>query len=160
MKQLLLLRHAHAEEARPGLEDIDRPLSLRGRAEALDAAQCIAEAGLRCDAVLVSPAVRATETATIVGAELDLVAGLCFEPALYLGTAEALLAPLRRCPSGLETVLVVGHNPGLSAFAQRFNSVGPAIELRTAGLCAITFAHEAAWSELRPQLATVMMLLR
>jgi phosphohistidine phosphatase len=160
MKQLLLLRHAHAEETRSGLADIDRALSPRGRAEALDAARSIGGAGLQCEAVLVSPAVRARETATIVAAELDLVVGLSFEPALYLGNPDALLAPLRRCPSGLKTLLMVGHNPGLSELAQRFNGAAPAIELRTAGLCAITFAAEAVWDELRPQWATVITLLR
>ena len=72
MKRLLLLRHAAAEPADAGTEDIDRPLSPRGRGEALEVADRIARAGLRCDALLVSPALRTRETATIVAAELDL----------------------------------------------------------------------------------------
>jgi phosphohistidine phosphatase len=158
MKQLLLLRHAHAQEAQPGLEDIDRPLSTRGRAEALEAAQCIAKAGLRCDAVLVSLAVRATETARIVAAKLNLLADLRVESALYPGDPEALLGSLKDCPSELETLLMVGHNPGLSEFAQHFNSAGPAIELRPTGLCVIRFADQANWRELPAQAAALTLL--
>jgi phosphohistidine phosphatase len=158
MKQLLLLRHAHAQEAHPGMEDIDRPLSPRGRAEALDAAQCIAEAGLRCDVVLASPAVRATETAHIVAVNLHLPADLRIEPALYPGEPEALLGSLKQCANELKIVLMIGHNPGLSELAQHFNSAGAAIELRTAGLCAITFADQVSWRELPPRPAALTLL--
>jgi phosphohistidine phosphatase len=164
VKQLLLLRHAQAEEAHAGLADLDRTLTLRGRAEALEAAQCIAAARLRCQAILVSPAVRATQTATLVAAGLDLAIGLTVEPALYPGNPEALLARLHGCPSTLHSLLLVAHNPGLSEFAQRFNSAlaaaSPALELRTAGLCVIHFAPDTPWSALQPQLATGITLLR
>jgi phosphohistidine phosphatase len=159
VKRLLLLRHAHAEAAQ-GLADIDRPLSPRGRAEALDAAQSIALAELACDAVLSSPAVRARETAVIVATQLDLVEALKFEPALYLGSPEALLGPLRRSADSLNTVLVVGHNPGLSELAQSFNGTAARVDMRTAGLCAITFAVRMRWRELSPRLTTGVTLLR
>jgi phosphohistidine phosphatase len=133
-------------------------LSPRGRAEALDAARCIAKAGLRCDAVLASPAVRATETGRIVAVKLDLLADLRIEPALYPGDPEALLGVLKHCPDELETVLMIGHNPGLSEFAQHFNGAEAAIELRTAGLCAITFADQASWRALPPRPAALALL--
>ena len=160
MKRLLLLRHAHAEQPQADLADIDRPLSPRGRAEALDAAQCIARAQLQCEAVLTSPAVRARETAVIVAAQLDLLEQLNVESALYLGSPDALLEPLRRCAEELNTVLMVGHNPGLSELAQHFNGADPRIELRTAGVCMIRFAAHTRWRELQAQLATGVTLLR
>jgi len=160
VKQLLLLRHGHAVDAHGEMTDVDRPLSTRGRAEALDAAQCIVDARLRCDALLASPAARTRETATIVAAELDFADPIDFEPALYLGDASALLSAVRRCPDDRQTLLMIGHNPGLSELAQRFRGVLPPIELRTAGLCAVAFAAEAVWSALRPELVTVFTLLR
>jgi phosphohistidine phosphatase len=159
VKRLLLLRHAHAEEAQ-GRADIDRPLSARGRTEALDAAVSIARAELACDAVTSSPALRARETAVIVAAQLDLDDDLQFEPALYLGNPEALLGPLRRCADSISTLLIVGHNPGLSELAQSFNGDAARIELRTAGLCVITLAARMRWRELSPRQATSLTLLR
>jgi phosphohistidine phosphatase len=160
MKRLLLMRHANAEPADAGTEDIDRHLSTRGRGEALDAADRIAGAGLRLDALLVSPALRTRETATIVAAELDLPLRLTIEPELYPGDPAALLRPLRRCPAGFATVMIVGHNPGISELAQRFKQAQPPVELHTAGLCLITFPADIHWAGLQPKLATDFALLR
>jgi len=160
MMRLVLLRHAAAEAARPGLPDIQRPLSPEGRAEALDAARVIIDARLRIDRLLVSPALRARETATLVAGELDRTEPEHIEPALYPGKPEEILQTLRRCASSLGTVLVIAHNPGLSELAQRFHRVEPAIELRTAGLCCIEFDQHARWARLRPELATRVTLLR
>jgi phosphohistidine phosphatase len=158
-KRLLLLRHAHAE-APQGLPDIDRPLSARGRTQALDAAQAIARAKLACDAVLSSPALRARETAFIVAAQLDRADGVQFEPALYPGAPDAVLAALRHCADSISTLLIVGHNPGLSELAQGFNCGAAPIELQTAGLCEITLAARMRWRDLSARQVTAVTLLR
>ena len=160
MKRLLLLRHAHAESAAAGTDDIDRHLSTRGRGEALDAADRIARAGLRCDALLVSPALRTRETATIIAAELDLSLELTIDPELYPGDPATLLQAAGRCAAELATVLIVGHNPAISVLAQRFKQTPPPVELPTAGLCVITFPADAHWGALRPTLSTGFTLLR
>lgn len=158
-RTLLLLRHAQAEAARDGQADIDRPLSDHGRTEALDAAECMAAAQLRIDAVLVSPALRTRETAIIVAAELDIAEDLQFEPELYLAEPAALLPPLQRCPDSAHTVLMVGHNPGLSALARQFMGGRQHIEMRPAGLCRIDFEY-LAWRQLRPEAAVSFAVLR
>ena len=156
---MLLLRHAEAEAARPGVEDIDRPLSERGRTEALDAADCMSAAELRVDTILVSPARRTRETAIIVAAELDIANELQFEPMLYQGDAALLLAALQRCPASAQTVLMVGHNPALSELAQQFMGGRQHIELRAAGLCRIDFEHDS-WRQIRTDTAVAFAVLR
>jgi phosphohistidine phosphatase len=161
MKQLtlLLLRHAEAAAAQPGLADMDRPLSAHGHTEARDAADCLAAAKLRIDAMLVSPALRTRETAMIVAAKLDIADELHYEPALYLGEPEALLPPLRRCTPEQNTVLMVGHNPGLSALAQQCMGGKQRIEMRPAGLCRIQFEHDS-WQQVRPESGVEFAVLR
>jgi len=159
LKRLLLLRHAKAEPAEASLEDIDRPLSARGRHEARDAAHSIAEARLDCDALLSSPAVRARQTASIVARELDLPAPT-IESDLYPGEPGAILRVLRRCPEQRRTVLLVGHNPGISELAQRFHGAAPPVELHTAGLCLIELSPDTAWVDLRPKDAARVSVLR
>jgi phosphohistidine phosphatase len=156
---LLLLRHAEAEAALPGQQDMDRALSLHGRAEARDAADCITGAELHIDTMLVSPALRTRETATIIAAQLDFTAALQFEPTLYLGAPEALLLPVQHCAADAQTVMMVGHNPGLSALAQKFMGGGQRIELRPAGLCRIEFEHQS-WPQVRPETAVAFSVLR
>jgi len=174
MKQLILLRHAEAQSQRPGLADIDRSLTEHGRTEALDAADRLRRAAVRIDALLTSPALRAKETALIVGAQLDFNRELLYEPVLYQGKAEALLQPLQRCNPSVETVLIVGHNPSLSVLARHMASDRPIaaatsgngrdateapLELSTAGACQFELQTDS-WSELQPQHVTAVTLLR
>jgi len=159
MKRLLLLRHAHAEDARSGIADIDRPLSPRGRAEALEAAQRIASARVRCDALLVSPALRTRETASIVAAQLDIAARPRLDATLYLADADTLLSALHHGGGLARTLLLVAHNPGISELAQRFRPKPAPVELKTAGMCLVSFASKTDWRELQPELATAFKLL-
>lgn len=62
MRELILLRHAHAEPADTGQADLDRPLSPHGIAEAESAGRWLREQRLVPDRVLCSPARRARET--------------------------------------------------------------------------------------------------
>ena len=52
MRELILLRHAHAEPAASGQDDHQRGLSATGRAEAQAAGEWLREHGLRPDRVL------------------------------------------------------------------------------------------------------------
>jgi phosphohistidine phosphatase len=146
MRRLLLLRHGEAEPERPGLAEFERPLTARGRLEALAVAQLVRGSQPRLDLLLASPAQRVRETANIVAAQLDMPAAPRFEPPLYLGSAEVLLEALRRCSDRLGVVLLVAHNPGLSELASRLASDLPPFSLCTGGLAQLEFGGH--WSEL------------
>ena len=115
---------------------------------------------LRCDEVLSSPALRARETALIVAAQLDLVDDIQFDPELKPGSPDAVLGALRRRADSIGTLLIVGHNPGLSELAQSFNGDAAAVVLQTAGLCEIALAARMRWRELSPAQVTGVTLLR
>lgn len=111
--ELLIVRHAIAFEAdaRRWPDDGERPLSPQGIARARKAAAGMKQLVRAPGRVLVSPLVRARETAAI----LTEVAGWpkatdCAELAPG-GSPEALLATLRRLPE--TRIAVVGHEPGL-----------------------------------------------
>ncbi|MFW8211369.1 SixA phosphatase family protein, partial [Klebsiella pneumoniae] len=73
MRELILLRHAHAEPATPGQADLDRPLSPVGLAEAEAAGKWLKENKLLPDCVLCSPARRTRETLEAVLATIGYV---------------------------------------------------------------------------------------
>jgi len=111
--ELLIVRHAIAFEAdaRRWPDDGKRPLSPQGIARAQKAAAGMKQLVRRPARVLVSPLVRARQTAAI----LTKVAGWpkatdCAELAPG-GSPEALLAVLKRMPE--TRIAVVGHEPGL-----------------------------------------------
>jgi len=111
MRELILLRHAHAEPATPGQADLDRPLSPVGLAEAEAAGKWLKDNNLLPDCVLCSPARRTRETLEAVLAAIGYVEKR-LEDRIYEATPGTLAALVdeRR---DLDRVLIVGHNPGL-----------------------------------------------
>ena len=96
MRELILLRHAHAEPATTGQSDLDRPLSPQGLAEAEAVARWLKEQGLVPDRVLCSPARRTRETLEAV---MDAI-----------GYVEQRLE--ERIYEATPTVVYVGYTPG------------------------------------------------
>ena len=117
MKDLLLFRHAKAEEAGPGGGDIDRPLSLRGRKSAQRMAEHMAQDGVRHDLILCSAALRTRQTLAALLEVYGAQAAVAIEPGLYLADVRQLAARLRAAPDHARSVLIIGHNPGLHELA-------------------------------------------
>ena len=111
MRQLVLLRHAHAEPAAAGQADIDRPLSPEGVAEAEAAGVWIEQHGYRPDLVVYSPSRRTRETLERVLAVLGNVEAVA-EPRVYEATPGTLMA-IADAHRERGRVLLLGHNPGL-----------------------------------------------
>ena len=112
--ELILLRHAHAEPQTAAGNDVERPLSLRGEAEADAAAAWLAAHGLP-DRVVCSPARRAKDTAQRVLAGSGY-ADTREDARIYEATPGALfdvIADNRDC----NRLMLVGHNPGFESVA-------------------------------------------
>jgi phosphohistidine phosphatase len=113
MMDLLLWRHAEAENAPDGGEDLERPLTHRGEKQAARMAVWLDRQlpdGLR---VLASPARRTEQTARALGRKVKLRAEL-----LPGGSPDELLE-LVQWPRARGAVLVVGHQPLLGQTAAR-----------------------------------------
>ena len=119
MRQLILLRHAHAESATAGQDDIARPLSATGLAEARAAGDWLREHGLRPDRVLCSTAARTRATLAALG---DIGAGEIYEDASIYEASPGTLASLADANRDAERLLLVGHNPGLEQLAALMHS--------------------------------------
>ncbi len=115
MRELLLLRHAEAAPATPGGDDIDRSLTMRGKAQAMAVGEWIAGNDLFPDVVLCSTATRARMTATIV-LDASRTTGdtpVIYQDVIYSASPGQLVAALDGLDTTPERVLLVGHNPGL-----------------------------------------------
>ncbi len=120
MRELILLRHAHAEPAASGQADADRPLSQVGREEAQAAARWMAEQGLMPDRVLVSPSQRTRETAEAVVSALGLT-GVQEDPGIYEASPGDLMTVADQHRDA-KSLLMVGHNPGFEQLAALMHS--------------------------------------
>ncbi|HUO05503.1 MAG TPA: phosphohistidine phosphatase SixA [Candidatus Binataceae bacterium] len=137
---LYILRHATAEEATAGGDDGARQLTERSKAKMIGAAEGMRAMGLEFGAILTSPLVRAAQTAEIVASEYDNHPTPQVMPALATGIAPAAALAALRAYSKHEEVLIVGHEPQLSAIASIVLSGSPdavRIRLKTAGCIAI-----------------------
>ncbi len=113
--KLVLLRHA--KSAWPDVPDHERPLARRGRRDAPAMGRWLLLAGHVPSQVLCSTARRARQTWELAQAEIDVIVPASFEDGVYQATAAGLLDLVRRVPPEAETVLVVGHDPGLPELA-------------------------------------------
>ena len=135
MRRLTLVRHAKSDWKNADLKDFDRPLNRRGLKEAPQMAERLAAQKIRPDLMLTSPAVRALETARVLAKALDYpLRRLKTEDRLYLGPAADILAVVRGVGSRVRHLMIFGHNPGLSAFAQSLTNDRELGELPT---CAV-----------------------
>ena len=118
MKTLTILRHAKSSWGDANLVDHDRPLNARGKRDAPIMAARMAEVGIRPSLILSSSAKRAWSTAKEVAKELSYPAEfLQRERDLYHAGVRGLLDVLAEQDTGFNSILLVGHNPGLTDFA-------------------------------------------
>lgn len=128
MKQLLLLRHAKSSWDDPGLDDFDRPLAERGLKAAQSMGRELAAREWLPDLALVSSALRTRDTWRLVAAELPAHPQVAFAKALYGASAADILSKIRQADPSRDSLLVVGHNPGLEDLARQL--AGPGSEAK------------------------------
>ena len=117
MPNLILMRHANAEFASPGMQDFDRPLSKNGHAEAQLAAQMFVQTGFTISNVFCSPARRTLETLACFRETINIADDhIAYRDALYSGDVSSY----QNLVSALESdarCLIIGHNPMIEHFA-------------------------------------------
>jgi len=146
--ELILMRHAQAAPAGLGAEDFRRALTPAGRRAAAQAARSLAGADVRIERVLLSPARRTQETAAIVARELKLAESLLQAvPELYAASLAVIRAVIGREHGGARSLLVVGHNPGISELARQLSAQPASGHLPTAGLRRLPLT-DAQWRQL------------
>jgi phosphohistidine phosphatase len=142
-KKLFLLRHAKSSWKHAGLDDHDRPLAKRGRRAAKLMRKHLRRGGIEPDLVLCSSSRRTRETLERVRPSGHVQ----IEGGLYAASSAALLDPLRRLPEEAQSVMVIGHNPGMEDLASELT--GRSLEkFPTGALATLTFTGE--WADLGP----------
>jgi phosphohistidine phosphatase len=146
MKTLLVLRHAKSSWNEGGLADHDRPLNDRGERDAPRVGVRVRKHGLTPDTIISSDAVRARLTAEAVAEAAGYAGEIRLEPLLYHAAPDDILVVLRAAPEpNADTVMIVGHNPGLEGLVARLT--GEAQDLPTAALAHIVLPIDR-WRDL------------
>jgi phosphohistidine phosphatase len=117
MKILYLLRHAKSSWGDKSLPDHERPLNERGRKAASAMGRYLRGLHHHPALVLASTALRVGETLELILPELAGDVAVTRDRALYLATPNTLLSRLRATSTNPDSLLILGHNPGLHEFA-------------------------------------------
>jgi phosphohistidine phosphatase SixA len=112
VRQIILLRHAHAEPPASGQADESRPLTEDGIRATRAAAAWLSEHGAEPDRLLCSPALRARETAEGVISAMGIAITPQVDVRIYEATPAELIQVLEEHAEA-DCLLLVGHNPGL-----------------------------------------------
>ena len=166
MKRLGLLRHAKSEWDDMVKRDFDRGLNARGRRGAALMGEHVVAEDIPWEAAIASPAVRVRETLQHARLGLSPV----FDERLYLASPDTIVEVLHGQgdkENEPESVLLIGHNPGLQETI--LNLVAPArendlfreavVKFPTASFAVLECAIES-WSALKARCATLVHFSR
>jgi phosphohistidine phosphatase len=144
-RRLTLVRHANAEQ-NSDVRDFERPLSKKGLGEANDMARRFQERNLVPDLIIASAAVRTRETAETFAKVLGIAARLLqADDSLYLADGDQIISAIRAVGPRVTHLMVIGHNPGISAAAISLAPEAVTGDLPTCGTLTMTVSC-ADWS--------------
>lgn len=110
---LILWRHADAQDGNESIEDLDRVLTPRGVKQAARVAQWLDRQLPEGTRVFTSPALRCEQTAQALGRKYKV------QPELGTGASVEQLLAVARWPHAKNAVLIIGHQPTLGAAIAR-----------------------------------------
>ncbi len=148
MKTLLILRHAKSSWKKPGLTDHDRPLNKRGKHDAPRMGKLIREKGLIPNLIVSSSAKRARQTADRIAQACGYQSEVRIENDLYLAYPEVFIQILKFLSDEFDSVMVVGHNPGVEELLRLLTEREEAMPTAALAHLILPIQH---WSEMNSQ---------
>jgi phosphohistidine phosphatase len=146
MKRLLLLRHAKAVPATEPLVDIDRPLAERGERDARRVGERLRRQQLHPTLILASPAARALRTAQLIAEAIDYARdAIAVDRRLYLAEAAATVDIIAAQSHATKTLILVGHNPGLTELVHRLLPTFDVDDLPTCAVVGLDYVDAVGW---------------
>jgi len=118
MKYLYLVRHAKSSWDHPGLNDFDRPLNERGIRDAPKMGEYLATQDILPQAIISSTANRARQTALALATSMRIPsANISENGQIYAASVTSLISVVQTWDDEQETIMMVGHNPGIAELA-------------------------------------------
>jgi phosphohistidine phosphatase len=127
-----------------------RPLNKRGRRDAPEMGRRLADRGIEVELMISSPAVRALTTAEALAEELGYPWDeIVTDERLYHADADEILGVIEAQDPWIDDLLIVGHNPGLTALANYLSRAGFE-NVPTSGVIRLTY-DVGSWSDITTQ---------
>ncbi len=148
MKELVLVRHAKSDWGNETLKDIDRHLNERGYEDAYLLSKWYQKNHSMPDLIISSTATRALNTALIFARELEFnMVNFTLEKNIYESKASTLLSVIKKQGDTKNTIMLFGHNPGITDL---FNELSKDVyfdNIPTCGIVSLGFDTNS-WNEI------------
>ncbi|REE05646.1 SixA phosphatase family protein [Marinoscillum furvescens] len=113
VRNLYLLRHGRAAHGFD-MADIDRPLISTGIAQLTELGAYMKTKGFDPDKIFCSTAKRTRETAKVITEQIGYSRPVEYREDIYEASVKTLFEIVVGCDDAHQTVLIIGHNPGVS----------------------------------------------
>ncbi len=143
-RRLILMRHAKSSWSSGAVGDHDRPLNKRGKRDAPRVAAALAARGWHPEVVYSSTAKRTRQTWRRMQRALEQEIDVVFVEGLYHGDLGDIRDAAATWPSEVETVLVLGHNPGWEMALYQLSAADAPM---TTGNAALLEGEGDSWDE-------------
>ena len=155
-KVLYLLRHGEATLSSGAVNDFNRTLSKAGVEQLERLAKSLKFKGIIFDMVICSASNRTLETMEIISKEIE-VKNKALLQEMYEATSSGLLELIVNTPDEIENLLLVGHNPSISAVlsylsGENFISLKP-------GMMAIIRIYQESWANTGKNTGTLVEIM-
>lgn len=153
MKTLYIVRHAKASLKSGRTQDIDRPLIIKGETNTKFVTDYLRNQFINIDLIISSHAKRAFDTAKLFAIAFSYPEdNIKVDTQIYHKGVDALFNQFYDLPDELDSLMLVGHNPSITSFANYF--IEDKIEnLPTSGIICINFATNK-WQNIPKAVAT------
>lgn len=146
MKTLYILRHAKSDRSDKSVDDFDRWLSERGKADLKDFPEHVANSMEEIDHIVASPAKRTAQTADLWANALWYDEGdIEYTRALYMANTDEIVEVISEVEDHVDALLYVWHNSWITDFVNR--CWYELEKLPTSGIVCFDF-HGEKWSDL------------
>jgi len=157
MKTLFILRHAKSSWDNADLSDYERPLNERGLKAAPLMGDVMKKNRFEPEVFLSSPAKRAEQTAALIKQSAGFGCTIRFDERIYEASPARLLEVISEQNEKIESVLLVGHNPGLEGLLKFLT--GQLQPMPTAALAVVDLEINQ-WSEANSSNGNLRALIR
>lgn len=158
MKTVFIVRHAKSSWDISNIPDYMRPLLEKGKKRIKKAIDHLLDQKISVDYIISSHAVRAHETAKIIAHALHYPQDqIKIDPQLYITDGDGILDQFFDLPDRYDNVMIVGHNPALSEFVNKYLPE-PIDHLPTSGIASISFKTDK-WEEVPTSGYTINFVL-
>ncbi len=162
-RTIVIMRHAKAAPAAPGMADYDRPLTESGESSARAQAMMLAGINVWPDVILCSTAIRARQTYDAMRAvwEGEMEPFADHRTDLYRCGPEEIIKMLRAHDPGYSTLMVIGHNPVIGQLAlmllreEEARKNAAIADTFPPASCAVLELDLRSWSEASPKKAAL-----